>query len=197
VNVAALILAAGRSTRMGGSNKLLATIDGTPLVRRAAAAALASRARPVLAVTGHEAGKVAAALSGLDVGIVHNPRHADGLSGSLGAGLAALPQGTDGVVILLADMPHVDAAVIDRLVTALDPARGIDIVVPTHDGRRGNPVVWSTRWFAALAAVTGDSGGRHLMAANPAAVAEVEIGGPASLDIDTPQALAAAGGRPA
>src|SRR5688572_2931393 len=105
--IAAVILAAGRSTRMGGPNKLLAEIGGRPLVRIAAEEALASRARPVIVVTGHQRDKVEAALDDLKVERVHNPYFAEGLSTSLKAGLAALPADVDGAVVCLGDMPQV------------------------------------------------------------------------------------------
>ena len=126
--VAAIVLAAGQGRRMGGPNKLAATIRGRPLVRIAAEAAVASRATPVVVVTGHEPEKVRAALDGLDVSFVHNPDHADGLSTSLRRGIAALPDDVDGAVVLLADMPGVDATVVDRLISAFDPASGTLIV---------------------------------------------------------------------
>ena len=180
---------------MGGPNKLAATIGGRPLSRIAAEAAVASRADPVVVVTGHEPDTVRAALDGLDVRFVHNPDYADGLSTSLRRGIAALPDDVDGAVVLLADMPGVDAAVVDRLIAAFDPAGGTLIVVPTFEGKRGNPVLWSRRLFAELATVAGDTGGRHLIGANADAVAEVEIGPAVALDVDTPEALAAAGGE--
>src|SRR5262249_22248058 len=89
--IAAVVLAAGRSTRMGGPNKLLAEIRGRPLVRITVETALASRADPVIVVTGHERDRVEQALAGLDVRLVHNPDYADGLSTSLKAGIAAVP----------------------------------------------------------------------------------------------------------
>jgi len=119
--IAALVLAAGRSTRMGGPNKLLAEISGRPLVRIAVDEALASRADSVVVVTGHQRERVEAALQGLKIKTVHNPDYAQGLSTSLRAGLRALPENADGVVVLLADMPQVDAALINRLITAFDP----------------------------------------------------------------------------
>jgi molybdenum cofactor cytidylyltransferase len=192
--VAALVLAAGQSRRMGGPNKLVATIDGKPLVRIAAEAALKSRAVSVTAVTGHLADKVRDALAGLDLKIVHNPDYAEGLSTSLRTGLASLPADVDGAIVLLADMPEVDAATIDRLIGAFDPGRGALLVVPTFEGKRGNPVLWAARYFPDLMTVKGDTGGRHLIGANPDAVAEVELGPAVALDIDTPEALAAAGG---
>jgi molybdenum cofactor cytidylyltransferase len=189
---AAIVLAAGRSTRMGGANKLIAEISGRPLVRIAAEQALASQARPVIVVTGHQRERVAAALSGLDVVLVHNPDYAAGLSTSLKAGIAAVPADADGAIVALGDMPQVDAALIDRLLSAFDPEKGALVVVPTIDGERGNPVVWSRRFFPELAAIEGDVGARHLIASYPEAVVEVPMTGKAALiDVDTPDALMA------
>ncbi len=195
--IAALILAAGESRRMGGVNKLVATVAGRPLVRIAAEAALASRARPVILVTGHDAAAVEAALAGLSVRFVRNPDYADGLSTSLRAGIGALPAGIDGVVVMLADMPDVGPAVVDRLIAAFHPERHAEIVVPVRAGRRGNPVLWGARFFAALAAVTGDTGGRQLIGRNGESVVEIEMGAAVTRDVDTPEALAEAGGTPA
>jgi molybdenum cofactor cytidylyltransferase len=175
---------------MGGPNKLLEEIHGKAIVRRAAEAAVASHASPVIAVTGHEGDRVAAALAGLDIQRVHNPDYSEGLSTSLKAGIAALPRETDAVVVALGDMPDVTGALIDRLVAALDPVRGALIAVPTREGRRGNPVVWSRRFFEQLAHVEGDTGARHLIAQNSEAVVEVPVEDDAAFrDIDTPEAL--------
>jgi molybdenum cofactor cytidylyltransferase len=188
--IAAIILAAGRSTRMGGPNKLLAEIGGRPLVRIAVEEALASRARPVIVVTGHQRDKVEAAIEGLDVRRVHNPDFAEGLSTSVKTGLAAVPDDVDGAIICLGDMPQVTAPLIDKLVAAFDPERGALVVVPTIDGKRGNPVVWARRFFPELMALDGDIGARHLIGRYPEAVAEVPLTGTAALtDIDTPEAL--------
>jgi molybdenum cofactor cytidylyltransferase len=191
-SVAALVLAAGRSSRMGGPNKLLEKIGGRPLVRIAAEEALASHARPVIVVTGHQREKVEAALAGLPITLVHNPHFADGLGTSLKAGVGALPGEADGVIVCLGDMPQVDAPLIDRLVEAFDPGKGALVVIPTIDGKRGNPVVWSRRFFNDLMAVEGDVGARHLIGRFNEAVAEVPLTGKAALtDIDTPEALRA------
>jgi molybdenum cofactor cytidylyltransferase len=188
--VAAIVLAAGRSTRMGGPNKLLVEVGGRPLVRIAVEQALASRGRPVIVVTGHERDRVEAALKGLAVTFVHNPEFARGLSTSLKTGLAAVPADTGGAIVCLGDMPQVDAALIDRLIDAFDPKNGRLIVVPTTEGKRGNPVVWSRRFFPELEALEGDVGARHLIAGYQEAVVEVAVSGAAALvDIDTPDAL--------
>ena len=190
--VAAIVLAAGRSTRMGGPNKLLAEIGGKPLVRIAVEEALGSRARPVIVVTGHQREQVEAALKDLDVTLVHNPDFGLGLSTSLKAGIAAVPAEADGAIVCLGDMPQVDASLIDKLIAAFDPERGALVVVPSIEGKRGNPVVWSRRFFSDLAALEGDIGARHLIASYPEAVTEVPLSDRAALvDVDTPDALRA------
>lgn len=194
-DVAAIVLAAGRSSRMGGPNKMLATMDGVPLVRIAAVTALQSRASHVIVVTGHMHDQIAEALAGLDVELIDNPDFADGLSTSMRAGLAQIPDGCDAAIFLLGDMPFVTADDVDRLIEAYQPATGALIVLPTHNGKRGNPVLWSRRFFADLAEVHGDVGGRHLIGGNPEAVVEVELGPVVGQDLDTPDALAKAGGR--
>ena len=192
-NVAAVILAAGRSTRMGGPNKLLAELNGKPLVRIVAEQALASKAQGVVVVTGHQADQVERALQGLNVTFVRNPDFAEGLASSVKAGIAAVPQSADGAVICLGDMPLISAHLIGRLIETFAPDRGNLIAVPVSDGRRGNPVLWSRRFFNELMTLDGDIGARHLIAKHSEAVAEVPVEGlEAFLDIDTPQALEAA-----
>jgi molybdenum cofactor cytidylyltransferase len=193
--VAAVILAAGRSRRMGGPNKLLATFDGEPLVRRVAEAALASRARPVIVVTGHMRDAVEAALAGLAVRLVHNADFAEGLSASLRTGIAAVPEDCAGALVTLADMPGITAAVLDALINAFQPREGRAIIVPTAAGKRGNPVLWARAFFPELMRLTGDAGARHLIEAHADAVHRLEVGEAIAVDVDTPQALAVAGGE--
>jgi molybdenum cofactor cytidylyltransferase len=141
-------------------------------------------------VTGHQRDQVDAALVDLKVERVHNPDFADGLSTSLKAGLAAVPSEADGAVVLLGDMPQVRATLINRLIAAFDPERGALVVVPTIDGKRGNPVVWSRRFFPELMALEGDVGARHLIGRYAEAVTEVAVTDQAALiDVDTPEAL--------
>ena len=192
-NVAAIILAAGRSTRMGGPNKLLAELGGKTLVRIVTEQALASKASNVIVVTGHQADQVEKALLGLNVKFVRNPDFAEGLASSVKAGIAAVADKADAAVICLGDMPLIDARLIDRLIEAFAPDRGNLIAVPVSDGRRGNPVLWSRRFFNELMTLDGDIGARHLIAKHSEVVAEVPVEGHgAFLDIDTPQALEAA-----
>jgi molybdenum cofactor cytidylyltransferase len=178
---------------MGGPNKLLAELAGKPLVRTVTEQALASGASNVIVVTGHQAAEVEKALAGLNVKFVRNPQFAAGLASSVRTGIAAVPADADGAVVCLGDMPLIDSRLIDRLIEAFAPDRGHLIAVPVSDNRRGNPVLWSRRFFDELITIDGDVGARHLIAKHNEAVAEVAVeGNGAFLDIDTPEALAAA-----
>ncbi|WP_018261281.1 nucleotidyltransferase family protein [Methylobacterium sp. WSM2598] len=187
--VGLVLLAAGRGTRFGPAPKLLAPLDGVPLVRHAAEAALRAGIGPVVAVLGHAEEAVRAALAGLDLVLVRNPAYAQGLSTSLRAGLAALPEAAEGAMILLGDMPRVPPALLAGLAAAF---AGTDAaVVPVCAGRRGNPVLLNRRRLAAeLAALTGDRGAGPLLAGRRDVrewpVEEAGI----LLDVDTPETLA-------
>ncbi|WP_018185141.1 NTP transferase domain-containing protein [Kaistia granuli] len=193
--IAALVLAAGQGRRMGGPNKLLAEIGGRSLVRGVVEAALASKAASVTVVTGHRRDEVEQALAGQPVRLVDNPDYAEGLSTSIRQGIASLDADIDGVLIMLADMPLLTADILDRLIAAFDPKADRLVVVPTNAGKRGNPVLWSRAFFGELQAIEGDTGARHLIGAHADAVVEVEIGPEVALDLDTPEALRAAGGK--
>ncbi len=196
--VAAIVLAAGQSRRMGRSNKLLAEIDGMTMVRRTVRNIAASSVLETVVVTGHEREKVLESLSGLVVRDVHNPDYDGGLSTSLAAGLSALDDDVDGVIVCLGDMPRVTSTIVNKLIAAYDPIEGRAICVPTQNGKRGNPVLWDRRFFADMGRVSGDVGARHLIGAHAELVAEVEMNDEAVLiDIDTPDALAKFGGRTA
>ena len=190
--VAALVLAAGQSRRMGRVNKLLSEIDGRPMVARTVDAVLASRARPVVVVVGHQAERVRAALAGRDIRIVDNPDYAAGLSTSLRQGLEALGDEPLGALICLGDMPRIEPGHLDALIDAFAPAEGRAICVPTRDGKRGNPVLWGAAFFADMKRVAGDVGARHLIGEHAELVHEVPIEDDAIfVDIDTPEALTA------
>ena len=161
--VAAVVLAAGASRRMGGDNKLLAPIDGVPMVRRVADVAAASAAAEVIVVTGHQAEPVRGALLGVDVRFIHNPRATDGLSASLGAGIGAVARAHTGAVVLLGDMPYVRTEVVDALIERFHGSNGTAICRPTFEGRPGNPVLWPREFFADILQLEGDTGARRLI----------------------------------
>ncbi len=190
--IAAVILAAGRSTRMGAENKLVKALGGVALVARTARQVAASKADPVFVVTGHEEDLVQRALEPFDVTFTHNPAYRDGLSASLKAGIAALPQTVDGALVALGDMPNVGPQVIDKLIAAFNPEENRSICVPLYKGKRGNPVLWGADYFKAIGDLSGDTGAKHLLAEFAEAVCEVEVDDKAVLlDLDTPEAFAA------
>jgi len=194
--VHAVLLAAGRSSRMGGPNKLLALFQGKPLVRRTAERVLASKAESTVVVSGHQASRIGDALAGLDIPATHNADFASGLASSLKAGISALPEDAAGALIVLGDMPEVLPADLDRLIEAFERAGGRAVVRATHDGKRGNPVILPRALFAAVAHLEGDTGARHLIESESVDVVDIEIGAGAAVDVDTPEALAGAGGVP-
>jgi molybdenum cofactor cytidylyltransferase len=191
MKVAAIVLAAGRSSRMAPRNKLLELVAGKPLVARVAEAALGSGARPVIVVTGFEASRVAAALGDLEVTIVQNPAHAEGLSTSLRTGLQALPADSDGALILLGDMPEIESIDLETLIAVFAADQRRAICVPVRHGRRGNPVLWGTAYFAEMMSLSGDMGAKPLMARHQECVTEVPAASDGIFaDVDTPSDLA-------
>lgn len=190
----AVLLAAGQSRRMGAANKLLARFDGTALARRTAERVMASRAAGTVAVLGHEADRLGETLSGLDIAQVENEAYATGLASSLKAGIGALPSSAAGALVVLADMPELAAEDFNRLIDAFAGAEGRAIVRATHGGKRGNPVILPRALFGEVARLEGDTGARQIVESAPMDVIDVEIGRAASLDVDTPEAMSAAGG---
>lgn len=195
--VAVLVLAAGRSTRMGGPNKMLEDANGQPLVVHAVRAALASQAVEVVVVLGHMADDVRAAIEkGVPaksrLRFVANQDFAEGLSTSVRTGIGALSTNVDAAVVQLGDMPGVGVPLLDRLMAAFSPVEGRSICVPTVGGKRGNPVLWARRFFPEMTKLAGDTGAKHLIGEHADLVCEVEMTGEAAItDIDTPEALAA------
>ncbi len=189
--VAAVVLAAGRSTRMG-RNKLAELIAGEPVVRHVVKVALDARLRPVRVVTGHDPATIHAALDGLDVAFVHNADFESGMAGSLRAGLAALPDGVQAAIVLLGDMPLISEGTLAALIEAHRQRPEALAIVPTVDGQRANPVLIGRGLFAAVQGLSGDIGARKLIETLADGVIEVEVGDAGALiDVDTPESLEA------
>lgn len=193
-SVAIVLLAAGKANRMGGPHKLLATFDGIPLVRIMAQRACATGA-PVFVVTGHRHLEITAALAGLDIENIYNPNFESGMASSIVAGFgAASASGSGGVLVMLADMPAVETSDLMALIQAFQAARGESIVRAVSDGKRGNPVILPISLRPAVMALRGDVGARGIIDGCGMPVVDVEIGPAAHLDVDTPDAVLAAGG---
>jgi molybdenum cofactor cytidylyltransferase len=194
--IAALVLAAGTSSRMEGRNKLLCEVGGMTMIERTVRAALDSRCTQVVVVTGWQAQQVEAALDSLvesrPVMVVRNPQYATGLSSSLRCAVATLPETLDAALVLLADMPWIGAAHIDRVIEAFDP-RAPAIIAPFRGGQRGHPVLWPKAYLPMLGALGGDVGARWLLERFADQVRAVPFDDAAVVeDIDTQQQLAEA-----
>ncbi len=190
--LAAIVLAAGSSRRMRGINKLLEPVAGIPCLLRAVQAALAGGLSPVVVVTGHQRERVRPLIAELPVLERHNPDHATGMAGSIATGLAALSATCGGVVVLLGDMPLIHAGVIDRLRASGSENPDALAVVPTCQGRRGNPVLLRAALFPRVRQLQGDTGARSLFSTLGDGLVTVEVADRAVVtDIDTPESLAA------
>jgi molybdenum cofactor cytidylyltransferase len=162
--VAGVLLAAGRGSRFDAGNKLLATLDGDPVVRHAARRLVGAGLDPLLAVVGYESDRVAAALDGLPFRIVENPAYDAGQSTSVRAAVAALPRQVDAAVFALGDMPRVEPASVRALVDVYRTGEWTALAAAV-DGQRGNPVLFDRTRFGALRDVSGDRGGREVLLA--------------------------------
>ena len=185
-DIHAVLLAAGRSERMGRNNKLLLNVDGIPLVRKTAINILNSNVTSMTVVTGFDENKIVNALSGLNVNFVKNINFEEGLSSSLKAGLANITPTPSAVIICLADMPKIQPEHINQLIENFDPLKGWEICIPTNNGKRGNPVLIGSRFFPHILETSGDFGAKQVMKHHPDKVVEVEIGtSDIHFDIDT------------
>ncbi|MBB3398960.1 MULTISPECIES: molybdopterin-binding/glycosyltransferase family 2 protein [unclassified Rhizobium] len=196
-NVVAIVLAAGKASRMGegGPHKLLAEFDGVPLVRRSVRTAIGSRASSVIVVTGHRKNDIEAVLSGLNAMIVHNPDYASGMASSLATGFSVeQARDADGALVILADMPGVSTSDLDKLILAFRRSHGHSIIRAVSHGKRGNPVIIPKSLYDEVLRLEGDVGARHILETSGVPVADIEIGDAAHLDVDTPEAVIAAGG---
>jgi molybdenum cofactor cytidylyltransferase len=184
VKIAGVVLAAGRSTRMG-VNKLLLPYEGEHLVRRAVRVAIEGGLDPVIVVLGHEAAHVATALAGLSCLVVPNTRHALGLNTSLDAGLAAVRLDATAAMVLLPDMPRVTAEMVRRLVARRQDTRAT-IVASRYGDVLAPPVLYDRALFGELRGHEGDGRGRAVIARHAGAVSFVDFPAAALADVDAP-----------
>jgi len=192
LRVGAIVLAAGRAQRYGALKQTV-TLDGTPLVCRAVDAALGAGLEPVVLVVGHESERVVACLGerASRVLVVRNPHPPAGMSASLAMGLDALGSGTGAAMILLADMPQVDADLARRVLAAFRTTAA-SVAAPDVGGRTGHPVVLRADLFDEVRALRGDQGARGVIRAHPDRTIEVPLDDPSSqLDVDRPEDLVA------
>ncbi len=143
--------------------------------------------QPVIVVTGHQDREIRNALAGKPVRFVHAADYAEGMAASLRAGIAALSGEISAVLICLGDMPLVEPALLNRIVAAYDPVEGREIILPSFQGQRGNPVLWGKRFFPELLKLSGDTGGRQILHRYAERAAEIQVESDSVLrDFDTP-----------
>jgi len=189
--IAAIVLAAGLSSRLAPHNKLITLIpDQRALIAHTVSSAIASSVQKVITVTGFQAAQVQAALAGMPTEFVHAPDFGNGIAASLRAGLQALAAGIDAALIILGDMPLVEISLLNALITAYNPRAGHDIAVPVWQDRIGNPRLWGRRYFDTIMSLTGDAGAARLLADHPERIKKIAAPSDAVLrDFDTQTAL--------
>ena len=188
---AAILLAAGTSSRFGGSHKLMQPLDGRPLIQHSLTPIIASTFHQTIIVTGHLADQLTPLTQHEAAEIIFNENYQHGMGTSLATGIGALNDDIDAAFIFLADMPDITAEIIERLTAAFTANPTATICTPTHNGQRGHPVIFARQHFAALSALTGDNGAKAIIRDNTGTLLELPVNTPAILrDIDTPHDLA-------
>ncbi len=188
--VAGIILAAGQSRRMGYRNKLLIEIEGKTMIRHAVDIMVNAGASPIIVVTGHESKEVRNELKDINAIFAHNPKYADGLSTSLNTGLDSVPSNCAAAIISLGDMPRLKSNHLIKLIDTFRADPGREICVPTWKGKRGNPVLWTRKYFGELKQISGDIGAKYHIEENSDSVFEVEMPDNGILiDVDSPEGL--------
>jgi molybdenum cofactor cytidylyltransferase len=186
--VAGVVLAAGLSSRMG-KNKMLLELGGRTLVRRAVETALAAGLDPVLVVVGHESDRVRAQLRGLSCAPVLNPEYARGMNTSVRAGIRALPEDIGAAVVLLGDMPLVDARMMRALVEAFCGSPASPLVISTYGGVVAPPILYARAVFAELRALEADACGKQVVKRHRPEGIELAWPSEALTDLDEPADL--------
>lgn len=181
--VSGLILAAGKSVRMG-QPKLLLRIGTKSILAHSLEAALRSRLGEVILVLGHEAERLRREAEWGRMRIVENPHYEEGQASSLRAGLAQVSPQAEAVLILLGDQPFVGSSVIDAVIARYEQTHA-PAVVPLYQGKRGHPVLFDRSLFPELMAVEGDQGGREVLKRHMEEQVTVKIDSPAPRDVDT------------
>ncbi len=184
-SVSAILLAAGKSSRMGKLKQLMPLGDNT-MLEQTLDNLLGSKAAEVIVVLGYKAEEVVRRLSGRPIKVVVNPLYRKGMGTSIAAGLKFIDSQAQAVMLTLGDQPYVDSPTIDRLI---DEFGGSDkgIAIPTYQGRRGHPLIFARKYQAPLSHLSGDIGGREIIRKHPEDVLEVPVDCEGiTIDIDTP-----------
>ncbi len=176
---------------MGGQNKLLADLNGRPVLAHVLAAIASSDVAHAVVVTGHDAWQVMDVIQEFDVSHIHNSEFSCGMAASIRTGIGAMRDDIEGALICLGDMPAVSSEALNLMISAFNAGAEDTICVPVFEARRGQPVLFARRYFSQLAGLTGDHGARGVLAANADAVRLVDMpDNGVLLDADTAEKLA-------
>ena len=191
-NICAIILAAGRSTRMGATNKLIAPWRGKTPLEFVCAAATSSDCDKTIVVTGNEQTQIVEKLDNFEVLLTHNPNYKSGMAPSIRQGiLLAQENEADAVLVLLGDMPGITSAIINKMIAASQNNEPDAIIIATCEGKRGNPLLWPKMYFDQLLSLEGDQGARQIFSRYEDQIVELELGAGVLFDLDTPESFQA------
>ncbi len=183
----AVVLAAGRSSRMQDEHKLLKMWRGRPLLAHCLSTVAGLKLSCVRVVTGARGDEMRELAEAAGLDCIDNPEYASGVSGSIARGVAAMPAGVQGAFIVLGDMPLVQRSDFEALAAAFSPDQNRDICVLLHRGRRGHPVLFGRRMFPEMLKLHGDRGAADVITRHPDRIAQIEGASEGSLiDLDTP-----------
>ena len=187
-DLTAIVLAAGRSTRMQQHNKLLLPWGAKRIAQVVVETVLSVAFEEVVVVVGHQRDSIQELLADYPLRLVYNPGYAEGLSTSVARGVEAAGPQTAGYLFALGDMPRMAPQTIARLCQAFFQGATDTIAVPTVEERRGNPVIFSRSYRSELLQLEGDRGARPLVHKHAEKVVEVEVEDPGIFaDVDTPE----------
>lgn len=186
--VSAILLAAGESRRMGDTNKLALDVGGLPLLRRTALTLLGACLNEIVVVLGHQADAAKSLLAGLPLQLVDNPHYAEGQMTSVHRGMQALQKPCEGVMVCLSDQPLLESSDVEILIRAFVDDCPRTVLVPTYQGRRGNPIVLAHRHREAILAGDRNLGCKRLIERNPELVWPYPMPNDHCVfDLDTPE----------
>lgn len=183
--VSAILLAAGKGSRMGKLKQLMPLGDST-ILEQTLDNLLGSKVTEVIVVLGYKAEEITKRLSGRPVKLVVNPLYRKGMGTSVAAGLKFIDSQARAVMLTLGDQPYVDSLTINGLIDAFNSNKK-GIAIPTYQGQRGHPLIFARKYQAPLSHLSGDIGGREIIRENPEDILEVPVDCEGIvIDIDTP-----------
>ena len=173
LNIAAIVLAAGQSRRMGSNNKLLTRVAGRTLLQHVISHLKQSTISEILVITGHQSGQLMDSINDKEIQFIENEDFSLGISSSIKAGVSQLSETVDAVLICPADMPCVTSNIINQLCATCCLEN--KIIIPCYQGKRGNPLLWPRRFFDKLLNLSGDTGGKQILNDLAADIFKLEV----------------------